>query len=430
MTMEIVRDAQSLRRVFAAGLTLAFAGAALHATRAHAQDAPDPVISFSGYGTVGVVRSDENRADYIVDAFKPNGPGRSHGWSGDVDSRLGGQVTATFSPRVSAVIQVIAQQRYDDTYRPTVEWANLKLQITPELSIRGGRVVLPVFMVTDTRRVGYANPWVRPPVEVYSMVPVSNSDGVDLNYRMVFGPVTNNVQFTAGRSNSQFPNSAEFGSGTAQVREILAVNDTWEMGYATGRLSYGRARLTIPEFAPLFDGFRQFGPQGAALANRYNVDNRLVTFVGVGASYDPGTWFVMGEWARFDTDSVVGAKVAWYASGGYRFGKFTPYATYARIKPDSPTSDPGISLLGLPPQLAAVAAQLNGILNIQLRSPPHQDTVSVGVRWDFVRNASLKLQYDRVSMEPGSFGTFGNRAPNYPPGGRVGIFSAAVDFVF
>jgi hypothetical protein len=422
--MTILRDVPHLRCALAAGITLAFASIA-----AQGQDAA-PVMSFSGYGTVGVVHSDENRADYLVDAFKPNGPSRTHGWSGDVDSRIGGQVTATFSPRLSAVVQVIAQQRYNDTYYPTVEWANVKYQITPDLSIRGGRVVLPVFMVTDTRRVGYANPWVRPPVEVYSMVPLSNNDGVDAAYRMLLGPVSNTLQVTAGRSDSRFPDSIEFGSGTAKVRELLAVNDTFEMGFLTGRASYGSARLTIPEFAPLFDAFRQFGPQGAAIANRYGIDNRRVTFVGWGVSYDPGTWFLMGEWARFDTRSVVGAKKAWYVSGGYRFGKFTPYATYARIKADSNTSDPGLTLTGLPAQLAGFAAQINGILNTQLNSPPRQNTVSAGVRWDFVRNASLKLQYDRVSMDAGSFGTFGNRDPGLRPGGRAGIFSAAVDFVF
>ena len=36
-----------------------------------------PSLSFSGYGTLGIARTDEDRADYLVDAFKPDGPGRS-----------------------------------------------------------------------------------------------------------------------------------------------------------------------------------------------------------------------------------------------------------------------------------------------------------------------------------------------------------------
>jgi predicted porin len=196
-------------------------------------------------------------------------------------------------------------------------------------------------------------------------------------------------------------------------------------------VSYGQARLTIPEAAPLFDAFRQFGPPGAAIADRYGLADRHVTFLGLGASYDPGTWFLMVEWAKFNTHSILGTKNAGYVSGGYRFGKVTPYATYARIKADSNTSDPGVGIVGLPPQVAGLALQLNAILNQQLNAIPRQATASIGARWDFARNAAIKVQYDRVSLDSGSFGTFGNvQRGLFQPGGRVQIISATFDFVF
>jgi predicted porin len=138
----------------------------------------------------------------------------------------------------------------------------------------------------------------------------------------------------------------------------------------------------------------------------------------------------MAEWGRVDTRSLLGTKVAWYASGGYRFGKITPYVTYARARADSPTSDPGIPLAGLPPPAAFAAAQLNAGLNQQLNLIPRQSTVSVGARWDFAKNAAFKIQYDHVDLDAGSTGTFGNVQPGFQPGGRVGILSATVDFVF
>src|SRR5688572_5193305 len=66
---------------------------------------PYPTWSFSGYGTAGAVHSGDDRADYLVDAFKPNGPGFTDEVSYKVDTRLGGQVTANFSPRLSGVVQ-------------------------------------------------------------------------------------------------------------------------------------------------------------------------------------------------------------------------------------------------------------------------------------------------------------------------------------
>jgi hypothetical protein len=235
---------------------------------------------------------------------------------------------------------------------------------------------------------------------------------------------------TVGRSDSRFPGAAGLGTGTAKARKLLAAVDTVESGFVSVRLVYGQAHLTIDEYTPLSDTFRMFGPQGAALADKYGVMDKRVDFVGLGATYDPGKWFVTGEWADFNTRSVLGKKIAWYASGGYRFGKVTPYVTYARIKADSNTSDPGLGLAGLPPPVAALGAQLNTLLNQQLAAIPQQATASIGVRWDFLGNATLKLQYDRVSLEASSHGTFGNLQPGFPVGGRVHLFSAAVDFVF
>jgi hypothetical protein len=410
----------------AAALSLAFACVA--AAPARADDRP--LFSFSGYGTIGVAHSTNDQADYLVDEFKPNGPGHTRSWSADVDSRLGLQGLAQFTPQLSAVVQVITQQRYDDSYRPEVEWANLKYQVTPDFSVRAGRVVLPIYMVTDSRRVGYANPWVRPPVEVYSLVPVTHVDGLDANYRTAMGDMTARFEATIAQSDSHFPGASGFTPGVAKARRIFAVVGTLERGFATFRANWGRADLTIDSFAPFEQAFRQFGPPGEALVDRYAVEGRNVDFLGVGATYDPGRWFVTGEWARFDTHSILGTKSAWYVSGGHRFGKWTPYLTYAAIKADSPTSDPGLPLAGLPPQAAATAQFLNQTLNQTLGLIPQQRTASIGVRWDFARSAALKLQLDDVRVDSDSRGTFGNFQPGFAPGSSARVFSAVVDFVF
>jgi predicted porin len=409
-------------------LRLALALAALFAANAHAQETPN--VSFSGYATVGGAHSDNRDADYLTDVFKPNGPGHTHAWSWDVDSRAGVQATANLTMKLSAVLQVITQQDYRNSYRPAVEWANVKYQFTPELAARAGRVVLPVFMVTDYRRVGYANPWVRPPVELYSLVPITTIDGIDGAWRSNFGDVTNTVQATLGRADAKFGNASGFEAGTAEVRNAFAVANTIEYGAISLRLNYGQADLTVQALAPLFDAFRQFGPPGESIAQRFDVHDRKADFVGIGVNYDPGKWFVMAEAARFNTHSVLGSKRAWYASGGYRFGRFTPYVTFAQVSAGSSTTDPGLSTTGLPPEAAGTAAFLNARLNQTLGLITQQRTVSVGVRWDVLRNMALKAQYDRIRTDDGSYGTFGNVQPGFVPGTRVGVFSAVADILF
>jgi hypothetical protein len=386
------------------------------------------VFSFDGFGTLGVVHSSEDNAEFTGSGLTPTGAGFGHSWSAAVDSLIAAQVTANVTSKLSAVLQVVAEQNYDDTYTPHMEWANVKYQFTPDFDVRIGRTALSVFMLTDTRLIRYASPWVRLPVELYDLVPVTSNDGVDASYRMSMGAGTNTVQFTAGGSDTRFPVGDN--SGTIHARGLRTLSDTFEEGFATVRVTYGRSHVTIAEFEPLFDEFRQFGPQGVAIADRYDVDNRVVKFFGMGASYDPGKWFVMSELGHFSTDSLPGDNTGWYVSGGPRFGRFTLFATYAARKVESNRSDPGLTVTDLPPPQAIAAAELNAILNAQLASIAIQRTTSTGVRWDFIKDLDFKLQVDHTRNGAGSPGILHDLQPGFKPGGTVNLISAALDFVF
>ena len=400
--------------------------AALCVASAHAADPDASMFSFSGFGTLGVVHSSEDRADFVASYLKPNGAGHTHQWSPAVDSRIGAQATADITPQLSAVLQVISEQRHNGSYTPTVEWANVKYQLTPDFSARAGRIVLPIFLYSDYRKVGYAIPWVRPPGEVYGLVPITSSDGVDASYRLHAGEYTNTLQATYGKRVERIP-----GGSTATGDDLTSVQSTAEFGAATVRITYLRTRFSFDALRPLFDAFRQFGPEGIAIADKYDADNKPFRFIGLGASYEPNDWFASGEWGKINTHAFTGEKTAWYVSGGYRFGNFTPYLTYARQKVDSNTSDPGLTLTGLPPPQTAVATGLNAGLNAALIvSSSAQRTASVGGRWNFMKNVALKVQYDLIRIDAGSNGNLTNVQPDFQPGGKVNVFSTTVDFVF
>ncbi len=384
-----------------------------------------PMFSLSGFGTLGVVHSSEQRADFGSSIFVPKGAGHTRQWSPEVDSRLGAQVIGNFTSRFSATVQVIAEQRHDGKYLPHAEWANIKYQVTPEFSVRFGRTALASFLVSDFRKVAYANPWVRPPGEVYRLVPVFSSDGLDANYKSQLGDFAHTLQGSYGQTDATYPNGAR-----AKGRNQWVISDTVEYGPGTLRVAYQEAHVSIDTLHALFNTFRQFGVQGIALADRYDTNDKKVTFIGVGGMYDPGDWFVMAEWGNVNFRSVIGERTAWYVGGGYRIRTLTPYLTYARTKADSNTSDPGLTLVGLPPQLAGPAAGLNAALNGILGALPVQQAIATGGRWDFMKNVALKLQYDRIDLGAGSAGVLGNVQPGFQPGGTVHLLSATIDFVW
>ncbi|MGS0757185.1 hypothetical protein ACVBEH_22690, partial [Roseateles sp. GG27B] len=319
-------------------------------------------------------------ADYTdIPSIKPNGAGYSRTWSADVDTRLGLQISADVSPKLSAVFQVITQQRYDNSYMPTVEWANLNYAMMPDFNIRLGRIAMPTFLVGAYRNVGYAVPWARPPVQLYGqMQPITQSDGIDASFRHSFSDVSNVVQVSYGESNIDTPGEAT----PSHVRNILGLFNTTEYGSTTFRVSYQQAELTVPSVNTLFDNFKYFGPAGSVIADQYSFQHRRISMLAFGVNYDPGDWFLMAEWGKGRFTSFLGAQTAWYVSGGYRLGSLTPYLSYSRSKKQGATSAAGLDLTTLPPALAASAAQLNGALNSLLK-PNTGTTFSIGSRWDF-----------------------------------------------
>jgi Gram-negative porin len=383
------------------------------------------MFSLSGFGTLGVVHSSEDQADFTSNIFKPNGAGHSHDWSAGVDSLISAQVTADITSQLSAVVQAISEQNYDNSYAPHLEWANIKYQLIPDLDVRVGRTVLPAFLLSDTRKVGYAYPWVRTPLEVYQLSPITHNDGLDVSYRLKIGELTNTAQAIVGRSDSKLPDDG----GTLKSRDSWGITDTVEFGSLTVRLNYQKTHLILEAVNPFFDAFRQFGPQGNAVADRYSMNGKPFALFGVGASYDSSNWFLMSEWGSEDTHSFAGKASSWYASGGYRFAKITPYITYAESRVHN-LSDPGIDVSVLPPFLAGPASDLNAALNSLLSTQPAGSTVSVGGRWDLMRNTDLKLQFDHKRNDAGSTGNLINLQPGFQLGGSFYVFSITVDFVF
>ena len=364
---------------------------ALYSSAGSATEIEQSMFSFSGFGTVGVTHSSEKNADFVNSFFQPNGAGMSRSWSTDLDSRIGGQVSANFNNQLSAVVQIIAEQQWDNSYTPIVEWANVKYAITPDFSVRVGRIALPTFLTSDSRKVGYTMPWVRPPLEVYQQLPVTKNDGVDATYRFRIGNVSNSITGLAGKLNIMIPDGTP--SGVFMKSKAMNIVDVIEYGALTLQAAYLHAKLTIPKVMDIpVPELSQVG------------DNAPFELMQAGVSYDPGNWFIMGECAKSRFE-LTGNKFNWYVSSGWRLGKFTPYVTYAKLK------------------------QITDPSPIPIALPAGQKSASIGLRWDAMKDISVKLQYDRINLDENSVGSL-IPGPSFQPGGKLNVVSAVVDFVF
>lgn len=418
-------------------LTALAAAALLCASAAHAQSSPE--FKFSGYGTLGVVHSSDDRADYKSDLFQPKGAGRSESVSFNPDTKLGLQGSVKFNDQFSAVVQVVSKYQYDNSYTPQVEWANVKYQPTSSLAIRLGRIAAPSYLLSESRFVGYASPWVRPPVEVYGVLAITSNDGADVSYRSRIGGVNNTVQVFAGSSKAKL-NSIE-----AKAKLSWGINDTVEFGDFQFRAGYNALTLdlTVPALNAAFAGLQQFaaganavpvpafqaaGAQALALIEKLKRNDMKVSAVALGVNYDPGNWFLMGEVVDFKGAGFLSDSRSWYVTAGVRLGAFTPYASYqttkARIEPVS------ISTTGADPLAAGAAGLSAGINGSLFAFTPTQDSTTLGLRWDFAKNLAAKLQYDRFNVGARSNGRFAVPTGTSIGDSSIDTVSLAVDFVF
>lgn len=400
-----------------------------------------PSYSFNGFGTLGAVYSDEDQADFVSSwVLQPNGAGHTSQWHAGIDTKLGGQVNARFNEQFSAVLQVVVERQEDNAWAPAIEWANIQYQLNDNLSLRLGRTVLAAFMVSDTRLVGYANPWIRGPQELYQVVPITNMDGLDAIYSRDFGNWRNTLQVTVGQTNQDLVRKGEL-----RARDAMIFSNSLEYGYATFRLAYltanvdlensdSKALLTaydsLGNTLALIPGLEDAAAQASVLSGRYALNDAPVEAYSAGLRLEPGNWLFMAEWVRVTEVNALSKANAWYTTLGYRFNSVTPYLSLAEVNGDTP-QEPGVTTNGMPAPLAAATNTLNNGLNQFLSLASHaQKSITAGIRWDFASHAALKLQYQHVELDEKSAGRLANVQPAFAPGNRVNTFSAAIDFVF
>jgi hypothetical protein len=399
--------------------------ATLSCSVALANDISPGTWKLSGFGTLGAVHANTDQADFTGSVLKGGGAGASGGWSPDVDSRLGVQLDVALMPQWSAVVQLVSEQRYDNSYRPQVEWANIKYQVTPDLAVRLGRVSLPVFMAAEQRKVGYTYSAVRQPNEVAGVIPINSSDGADLSWRWHTGDVRHTTRFQAGSTDMPLAAGVR-----ARANGIVGLAHSVEVGSFSARANVIGGNVTVDLGDPMFTAFRQFGPAGAALADRYAADHKRLSLVALGMEYDTGDWFITLEGARQRSQSLLGINVAVAVGAGYRWRAFTPHAGYSTVRAQSATTITGLPLAGLTPQQAAIGAALNAGLNQLLTTLPEQSTTSVGLRWDVLENIAVKLQLERITPHGTSRGTLKNTQPGFVSGHPINVTSFTLDFVF
>src|SRR5690606_6691127 len=374
------------RTTVAAAAWLACAGAAcVFSPSSFAQ----ATFKVSGYGTLAGTVTDN--AAYAFRSSMNQSEGAQKGFDFFTDSKLGVQAVANFNTGFSVTGQLLGQRRRVDRtgdsnsdFEVGFEWLYAQYSPTSNLDLRLGRVVLPAFMISDSRNVGYSQPWLRAPLSVYAGMPLTNVDGGQINWRIPAGSAIVSVQPTYGQSSFNVSNGIQSGS------LVLKDRTKWVAGLNVG-LEYGDWLIRAGQLTSRSPDteLRLFGASRPAVS--YDLKD---SFTSAGVQFDNGTAVVMAEWSKrkmsdmplngnlgmleplYQSTRYPGRPLLknqnFYVAGGWRFGSVLPMLSYGQTR--------------------------------NMFSGEKNREISGSVRWDFMNNLALKAQLSRYqARDPQAF---------------------------
>ena len=384
-------------------------------------------ISINGFATVAGVLTD-TRGDEV------NYLGADKDMSFDPDSRFGVQFNFPATDRLDFTLQLVAKGT--ESYNIEAEWAFGTFKVNDYVRVRAGRLRIPFFRISNSLLVSYSYPWIRPPMDTYGQFAFSRFTGVDSLISVPMGMSNLTIHPYYGSSASDFEMMGM--AGEFSVKNLVGMNITWNYDWISLRLGHTEGDYEVYGFDSLeplagimfaFSGDRK-------TADQFAIKERHGQFTGLGVDIDYNNFRFLGEYNVRKTDGLMTDTTSWYTTFAYQFGKFLPHLTFSRFETDEDYDRAGATvpniILADPDQTAEVQAAFNRIINF---NTVNQESVTAGLRYDFLPTAAFKVEYQHVMPDEGSSllsPPFEGSQTTYQ--GKdldsVNLYTVGVDFIF
>lgn len=390
-------------------------------------------FELGGFGTLGVAQTDTNEARFSRDQTQPKGIGKN--LDGKLDSLIGVQAYFRATDSLEFVTQAISRYGPHGDFRPEISWAFGKYSIgSDNLVLRAGRMGLELYMLADSRHVGYSYLTVRPPVDFFGGLAFHYIDGLDLVGTQPLNEGVLKIKGFAGQANELAP----INNGTAilnlQGNPIYGIYADYQQDHWQWRVTYAQMNFKHDLPSPVSDLqnvlYGTTVPSAVALAKSLSLSGTTSRFYSLGAIYDRGPLLVQAMLSQIDHESRIYQNTqAGYLITGYRIGEFTPFAAYSWSKSKTKQLSSGLPDVAPFPFPGNAFAEINTLLaGAQTRVHTDQHTYTLGSRWDFRRNMALKAQIDFIRGKPESVFLYPITTSAFD--GKMNVFSLALDFVF
>lgn len=406
-------------------------------------------FSWSGYGTLGYVRSDQ---PYKVQRFVDDRGTFAR------DSLFGVQLDTKFNPHWSTTIQAQISPADDDDNRwnPTLSWAFVSWRPHDDWLLRLGKLRIPGYLNSENKDVGWTFDYARLPIEVYSSSPTVDFTGISIGKTWGLGAGDLNLELFWGNADSAWrysirdamPGYVEAGNFFAPIKiEAKGVVLSYREQENIFRFSFYKPSSEqrtdgqkwiyhLPVVSP-FPGISYYAIQPEFALGTEIPSGRTEDFSVSIVATDIGLGHDIRLAAEYVRRLVKYAEDGINSNGGYaslrkRIGKWTPYLYYAWLRSEENALDLNLAL-----NQSSVPAWFPGapLINTSQRLVADifiaydQQTWALGASYALTPTSKLKLEWARTHV--GMTSSF----VDTPVGGDVSnedinLFSLSYHFVF
>ncbi len=340
----------------------------------HAREWTDDMV-ITGFASAAYQRTTESTFLYApADEGGIDNRGSFYG------STLGLNLTARINYDVVLSTQLLAEYNEAD-YNLHVDWAFLRFELIDDFFLRAGKIKFPVGVVNEYADVRYAYPWITAPNSLYStQVPIGPQatrnaySGGSLLWNYYWHDFSLETDLFAGEVKME----------VADVRELVGF---------TARLDWNELVLfQASAYQGIMANGQNLGAAGGG--DMSNMNGKPHRGLLLGFKTDWNNMVAYAEIADVKMGDLTNMKArTWYATLGYRLGKWLPHFTFEDFDKEY--------------------------------GKEKQNLLTLGLRYDIKRNTALKLELGQVRTDKGK-GLFEQE----PAASRVYRAGLAIDVVF
>ncbi len=307
------------------------------------------------------------------------------------DTMVGIQIGSELSEKISVTAQLTAKGSED--YDIEAALAFMTYAVNDDWDIRIGRIRAPFFYYSEFLEVGYAYPWVRPPLEVYRINDLTYFEGIDTLYRTNHGDWSATWQAFYGNY------SENLGDDNLELRldDFWGANLTIGNDWLTLRAAYLQANV-IQEIPTALTGFFQTLTALGLTQAVTNLDpsqENVGYFVELGAFIDYENWLLNMEYTTigWDDPSLAINDEGWLVMAGRRFDDIIVHLTYS-VQEDDPEFSANTIPTGVDPQLDALHGALDSFF-----ANNKTTAITAGVRYELEAGVALKVEVSQIDID-------------------------------